>query len=90
MRHPTNRRQGHPRLKEKQRIQRTPQDNKPKIQDSTTNRNPSTSTLNATKNKSYLYITDCIEAILLGIEKTKQLAEKILQLYLKRIKPSQL
>ena len=43
MRHPTNRRQGHPRLKEKQRIQRTPHDNKPKIQNSITNRNPLTS-----------------------------------------------
>ena len=69
MRHPTNRRQGHPRLKEKQRIQRTPHDNKPKIQDSITNRNPLTSTLNATQNKSCLHTNDCIEAMLLGLEK---------------------
>ena len=69
MRHPTNRRQGHPRLKEKQRIQQTPHDTKPKIQDSITNRTPLTSTLNATQNKSCLHTNDCIEAMLLGLEK---------------------
>jgi len=46
MRHPTNPRPRYPRIKEKQRIQRTLHVNKSRIQDSISNRNSLASTLN--------------------------------------------
>jgi len=63
MRHPTNRRQRHPKPKKQQRIQRTPLNKKPQIQNPKTKRHPLVNHLGGTETESAVSFKEIIKAI---------------------------